>query len=101
MDWREMASRPTVGLGIGGGGWNPFESGNVLDANSIDAPHNGLGGWKASVRKSGWGPALGGLDLRRGWVIAVAWMVASGVECVCSALPLICLDSLCLFLFHT
>ncbi|KAF8327805.1 integral membrane protein S linking to the trans Golgi network-domain-containing protein [Cantharellus anzutake] len=56
MDWREMASRPTVGRGVSGGGWDPFESAwkGVVRVSQSEAAagESGLGGWKNSFLKS-------------------------------------------------
>ena len=55
MDWREMASRPTVGRGVSSGGWNLFEStwnGVIGVSQSDSATKSGLGGWKASLLDS-------------------------------------------------
>ncbi len=51
MDWREMASRPTVGRGVSSGGWNFFESAwsGVVGVSQSDVVKSGLGGWKTSL----------------------------------------------------
>jgi hypothetical protein len=55
MDWREMAGRPTVGHGVSGGSWNPFESAweGVVRVSQSEVARKGLGGWKASLKDSG------------------------------------------------
>jgi len=55
MDWREMAGRPTVGHGVSGGSWNPFESAweGVVRVSQSEVARKGLGGWKASLKNSG------------------------------------------------
>ena len=54
MDWREMAGHPTVGHGVSGGSWNPFESAweGVVRVSQSEAARKGLGGWKASLMNS-------------------------------------------------
>lgn len=68
MDWREMAGRATI-TGVKGDdsrGWKAFR-----------------GVWSGGERLeggTGWDEWDGGRDPLRGWVIAVAWLVASGAE---------------------
>jgi len=108
MDWREMASQPTVGRGVSSGSWNFFESpwsGAVVVPQS-DA---GLGGWKTSqsgsissvpipslsdpsllLRPSRVDGTLadpstsilipGSHDPVRGWIIAASWILACGAD---------------------
>ena len=63
MDWREIAGRPTFRLLHGEERWNAF-----------------AGAWSGG-KKLTEGGAQPGVDPARGWVLGVAWVLASTVEC--------------------
>lgn len=63
MDWREMAGRPTFRLLHGEERWNAF-----------------AGAWSGG-KKLTEGGVQPGVDPLRGWVLGVAWVLASTVEC--------------------
>jgi len=70
MDWREMASRPTL-TGIEGDnsrGWAAFRG--------VWTGGQRVGGGSA---QQGW-EWEGGIDPIRGWVLAFSWLLASGVD---------------------
>ena len=62
MDWREMAGRPTFRLLHGQERWYAF-----------------AGAWSGG-RKLAEGVAQSGVDPMRGWVLGIAWILASLVE---------------------
>ena len=68
MDWRQMAGRPTVGAFQ----LDPWEM-----LNSVWSGGKQVGSEGGEARK--WD---GKIDFRRGWVIAAAWLLACGAECV-------------------
>jgi len=88
MDWREMAGRPTLGPGVGGGSWNPFEGWDgVVRVPEPPEIRKGTGGWSKGMHPPGATPseALSQssaefLDPARAWTIAVAWLIACGVD---------------------
>lgn len=92
MDWREMASRQTFDLppavpGAGGRGWFDLFGGAWSAGSRIGDGAAGNGGLELEeeVGKAevGWVDDWDGMvDRRRGWVIAGAWALAVGVECV-------------------
>jgi hypothetical protein len=67
MDWREMAARPAVNTG---GVWERVRgawTGGKKVAQAEESEEQGVA-WDY------------GVDGRRGWLIGLAWIVASGVE---------------------
>jgi len=85
MDWREMAARPAVNTGGGGGAWKKLrgawaggkkvsqgaEEGKDGDGDG-DKGHDG-----EEHAEQAWDL---GVDDRRGWVIGFSWLLASAVE---------------------
>lgn len=79
MDWRHLASRPTVNTFA----LDPWELLNSVwsggrQVSSSPDPSSGTsrGGDVPSVKWDG------KMDPRRGWIVAFCWLVAAGVECV-------------------
>lgn len=84
MDWREMGSRPTIhGLhGQDHRGWGTF-TGAYSGGEKI-----GAGSLFGEAVTDMWD---GRVDPRRGWCIALSWLLASLVECVQTFHPIVLL----------
>jgi len=69
MDWREMAGRPTVRGIYDAERWGSYSYSWAWSGGKI------VGfSWREDL--------LGGVDPRRGWIIAFGWIAACCVECV-------------------
>lgn len=80
MDWRQMAGKPTTGASLADT-WKSLHSVWSGGHQVLSGDNDGSGA-SGSQGSGGGGAWSGQMDPRRGWIIAICWLVTCGAEYV-------------------